>query len=140
MDIEVTVSGEGIVGEQRAEDLPVSTKPGFDPNKTQDVRFDAGDEEGGIIAPSKPNRSVEGSVILTGIKVAYYVGEERVSKDVRDIFDSENDAKAAVVNSKTYYAQTTRGLKLVTIISGAPKISVGDVERWIYIEGEWKKT
>ena len=138
----VLMSGEGAVVEPIIINEPVleaSPKPGFDPLKVGDARFDQPDNEGGVIAPTKRRIESEGAVMLTGIKVSYYVGAEITSHDVRQDFDTVDDAKASIINSKSCYAMTPRGLKLAEIAAGAPRISEGDKETWIYIEGAWKR-
>jgi hypothetical protein len=111
--------------------LETSHKAGFDPRGVADPRTDNPDNEGGIIAPVKRKRDVEGAVMLTGFKASYFVGNDQTSQDIRQDFDSIDDAKASIINSKSCYAVTSRGLKLAQIVSGAPRISVGDKEAWI---------
>jgi len=135
----VLMSGEGHVEVGKEPVLETSLKPGFDPLKVGDARYDQPDNEGGIIAPTKHRIESEGTVMLTGFKVSYYVGNEITSNDVRQDFDTVDDAKASIINAKSCYAITPRGLKLVEITAGAPRISEGDKETWIYIEGSWKR-
>lgn len=117
-----------------------STRIGFDPTKVSDPRIDVGDE-GGIIAPGRGrDNTAPGSVMLTGIKVSYYIDGSLVSKDVRDYFDNIDDAMATILTPTTYVMNTNRGIKMCKIDAGAPRISVNDRETHIFIQGSWKKS
>ena len=119
--------------------LEKSYKRGFDPNSVADPRQDFPDNEGGVIVPTNRKSESESNVMLTGFKVTYFIGNDQTSQDVRQDFDSIDDAKASIINAKSCYALTPRGLKLAQIIAGAPRISIGEKEAWIYIEGGWKR-
>jgi hypothetical protein len=146
MDAEIKVVGEGVVSEpveMKVDDnvrLEPSRKSGFDPKKTQDARYEPEGDEGGVIAPRKKDTREDGGVVLSGFTISYYTGDQMTTTEAIQTFDTVDDAKASVVNAKTCYALIEgRGVKMCQITSGAPRISIGDKEVWVYIEGEWKK-
>jgi hypothetical protein len=140
METEVKITGEGTVIGPSEIILDTSNKIGFDPKKTQDAKFDAVDEEGGIIVPRKKEKKENGGVILSGFAVSYWLNGQMVTTECIQNFDTVDDAMVTVISSKMCYVLVEgHGIKLCQIASGAPKISVENKESMIYIDGAWKR-
>lgn len=129
--------------------LPISEKTGYNPNTIQSP-LTSRDIEGGIVKPKKQrgvnltqggklfNKNgsrTDESIIMNGFFVE---GTDGSMVEVDKEYATLEVAMSTVINSK--YMMVIDGEPvLAEIIEGEPRITVGDVERNIYINGSWNK-
>lgn len=135
-------------------ELKNSEKTGFNPNSKQDARYDTSQEggvarpqttgpqktdgdaskEGHMIKPSPPPKNIDGKYEVSGFNVSYEekAGQGLISHAIMDYFDNMETAQASVNGSKYLMSLADGGFKVVSISSGAPKISFDEREIYCY--------
>jgi len=145
-------------------ELTESNKPGFDPGTLQDPRMDEkveggiarpqttgphktdGDagKEGQQIKPRKPPEDKGNKFEMAGFTVSFEEkpGQGLVSVEITDYFDDVETAQASVNGDKYLMPLAEGGFKIVTISSGAPKISYQERELYVYLheKNQWIKS
>ena len=150
---------EGAV-EPRDDEVPepkISDKPGFNPNTVQDARVSK-EEEGGISKSETTgitgmSESIKTGILLpykgdlkdkyelTGFTASYTVpGTNDIqSQEIRIYYDKLDVAKESINGS--VYTHILDGEKLeCKITRGMPCISINDVMKCEYIDGEWRRS
>lgn len=143
--------------------LTESDKPGFNPNEEQDARYD-NKVEGGIarpqttgpqktdgdaakegmqVKPRKPPEDKSNKYEVSGFTVNYEPkpGDGLIGVEICDYFDDIESAQASINGDKYLMPLAEGGFKVVTISSGAPKISHQERELYEYMNDErsWRR-
>jgi hypothetical protein len=127
--------------------LEDSPKAGFNQNAVQDALSDES-EEGGVV---KPKKQVDfgdsgGSVVFNkdhrsdSAVVMYGFSVTMPDNSVFEVDKEFNNIETAMstINNNKYMMIVNNEPILVDIIDGEPRISVGDVEKKMYINGTWE--
>lgn len=129
-------------------ELKESKKQGFNASANQHALEDS-DDEGGIVKPDKNKNIISSGVIIpplddnTDKGISMYgfsiEDDDGAVVEVDKIFTSTDLAMQTI--SKSKYLHVENGEPVFSdIIDGEPRISIGDVEKNRYINGQWEKS
>ena len=149
----IDMTGIGLGEEHKV--ISMTDKKEFDPNSTQNALYDD-DDEGGVYRSRSTSNSLnssnqggtykgktvkveEGKIELSGFKVVINYGNGDQGIDVRAVFNDVETAKASINGDKFIFFDVG-GMKVGTIVSGAPIISNDDREISKFINGVWVRS